>query len=384
MSKTKKVIVTGCTGQAGSLMVEYLLKNTDHEIYGMVRRLSVNNHKNIERFKNNPRFCLFSGDLTDGHSLTKSIEEIKPDFYIGAGAQSFVQESWVSPVNTFQTDSVSIIYILEAIRKFVPKCRFINFASSEMFGDVQYSPQDINHPFRSRSPYACAKVAAHQLVKVYRESYGLYCVSIVAFNYEGPYRGSEFVSKKITEGVARLYHSFKNHQLSEPIELGNLESRRDWSDAEDVIDAVWRMLNQEVYNEDIQYELSLETVNKWQCLIKNLKEYVVASGETHSIREFIELAFKIARYDIPTGWVGSGSEERFVTWSRGVNIGESEVRDHEVPLVKINPKFYRPAEVDVLCGDSIPIRKELGWQPKTNFSGLVKKMVQHDIENFKA
>src|SRR3990167_6031162 len=246
----KKVIVTGCTGQAGSFMVDYLLKNTDYEIYGMVRRLSVSNHKNINHLKTNPRFHLFSGDLTDGHSLQKSIEDIKPDYYINAGAQSLVSESWTSPVNTFQTDAVSLIYILEAIRKTVPHCRFVNFGSSEQFVDVIYTPQDIKHPFRSRSPYAAAKVAAHQIVKVYKESYNLYAIQPICFNYEGSRRGLEFVTRKITHGVAQIYKSIKNNQPVIPIELGNINSQRDWSDCEDFVDGIWRMLNQDEYSLD--------------------------------------------------------------------------------------------------------------------------------------
>ncbi len=361
---SKKVIVSGVTGQFGSFMVEYLLKNTDYEIHGMVRRLSVKNHKNIEHLKNNPRFHLFSGDLTDGHSLTKSIEEIKPDYYISAGAQSFVSESWISPVNTFITDSVAIIYILEAIRKIVPYCRFINMGSSEQFGDVQYSPQDINHPFRSRSPYAAAKVAAHQIVKVYRESYNLYALQPICFNYESERRGEEFVTRKITKGVAKIYHAIKNNFPIEPIELGNLDSQRDWSDCEDFVDGVWKMLNQPTLKP---------------------KEYVLASGETHTIREFIEKTVLNSgvikewrkKYDlkgeIELSW------GPFYTEKDALVLNAVEYTDCFLPLIKINSKFYRPNEVSLLCGDSTPIRQDLGWEPKTSFLELVKKMVAHDI-----
>lgn len=370
---SKKVIITGVTGQFGSFMADHLLKNTDYEIHGMVRRLSVENHKNIKHLKTNPRFHLFSGDLTDGHSLQKSIEEIKPDYYINAGAQSFVSESWVTPVNTFITDSVAIIHILEAIRKIVPYCRFVNMGSSEQFGDVQYSPQDINHPFRSRSIYAAAKVASHQIVKVYRESYRLFAIQPICFNYEGIKRGEEFVTKKISKGVARIYYALKNNQPFDPIELGGYDSQRDWSDAEDVVDAAWRMLNQETYNDDIRYELSLEVVDKWKCLISNIKEYIVSSGETHKIREFVEMAFREA--GITTGvWYkfsDKSEDEKFVDGRGGSPI-----------YVQINSKFYRPAEVNLLCGDSTPIRQELGWQPQTSFKELVKKMVDYDIKNY--
>mgnify|MGYP001566258506 CR=1 FL=1 len=349
---SKKVIVTGCTGQFGSFMVDYLLDNTDYEIYGMVRHLSVENHKNINHLKNNPRFHLFSGDLTDGYSLQKSIEEIKPDYYISAAAQSFVSESWITPVNTFITDSVAIIHILEAIRKIVPHCRFVNMGSSEQFGDVQYSPQDINHPFRSRSIYAAAKVAAHQIVKVYRESYGLFAIQPICFNYEGPRRGEKFVTKKITMGVARIYHdAMVNNKTIYPIELGNIHSQRDWSDCEDFVDGVWKMLNQ-----------------------NSPEEFVLSSGETHSIKEFIELAFN--EVGIMGEWFGEKEGER-LRYS-----GPKFLPSDKCNLVIINSKFYRPNEVSLLCGDSTPIRQKLRWSPKTTFTNLVKKMVAADIATY--
>lgn len=401
---SKKVIVSGVTGQFGSFMVDYLLKNTDYEIYGMIRRLSVSNHKNINHLKNNPRFHLFSGDLTDGHSLQKSIEDIKPDYYINAGAQSLVSESWTSPVNTFQTDAVSIIYILEAIRKSVPHCRFVNFGSSEQFGDVLYSPQDIKHPFRSRSPYAASKVAAHQIVKVYRESYGIYAIQPICFNYEGTRRGAEFVTRKITQGVAQIYKSILENKSIIPIELGNINSQRDWSDCEDFVDGIWKMLNQDKYNQNLnpnnpeselyhaycdknnightdfgfdneeekkRHEvLYNERLRKFWAL--NVKEYVLSSGETHTIKSFVELAFLEA--DIKGEWMGCEEHECFWYCS-----GPKPLPSHGCKLVIINPKFYRPTEVSLLCGDSTPIRQELGWSPKTTFLQLVKKMVKHDI-----
>ena len=378
----KKVICTGCSGQFGSFMVDYLLKNTNFEIYGMVRRLSVSNHKNIEHNKNNPRFHLFSSDLTDGHSLQKSIENIRPDYYINAGAQSFVSESWISPVNTFQTDAVSVIYILEAIRQIVPHCRFVNFGSSEQFGDVLYTPQDIKHPFRSRSPYAAAKVAAHQIVKVYRESYGLYAIQPICFNYEGSRRGLEFVTMKIANGVGRIYKSIMDGSPITPIELGNLNARRDWSDCEDFVDGVWRMLNQEVYNKELKKQFVPQNLfgaiftkqqeSSW--LSKNIKEYVLSSGSTYTIRSFVEAAFK--EVGIKGEWIGSEEDEYF--W---YSSGPKPLPSNECKLITVNPKFYRPTEVNLLRGDSSPIRQELEWAPKIAFDALVKKMVAVNITN---
>lgn len=369
----KKVIVTGISGQLGSYMTEYLLKNTDYDIYGMVRRLSVQNHNNMEHLKSSPRVHIFSGDLTDGHSLRKSIEEIKPDFYINCGAQSFVAESWNSPVNTFNTDCIAIIYILEAIREFVPKCRFINLGSSEEFGDVQYSPQDEKHPLRARSPYACAKIGARQLVKVYRESYNLYALQSINFNYESKRRGMDFVTRKITNGIAKIKHQL-NHGLEvTPIELGNIYSKRDFSHAEDVADSIWRMLNQDIYHKLLASQLEVygnDTVGSWNYLVKNIKEYLVSSGVTTSIKDFISKAFAQAKIKNIL-WDGEGLDE--VLWHKDRNNNPHK-------LVTINPKFYRPAEVNLLFGDSSKIRNELGWSPKYNIDLLIEEMVGNDIK----
>lgn len=381
----KKVLITGCTGQMGSLMADYLLANTNYKIYGMVRRLSVPNHKNIDHLKNNPRFKLLMGDLTDGHSLAECIETVRPDYFINAAAQSFVKESWNSPVNTFETDAIAVIYILEAIRKNVPNCRFINFASSEMFGDVVYTPQDIKHPFRSRSPYAAAKVAAHQIVKVYRESYNLYACSAICYNYEGVRRGEEFVTRKISKGVAKIKWALDNNRLIAPISLGNVDSQRDWSDAEDIVDGIWRMLNQEIYNKEIEKivpELKAKHVGILlpkpieYYLSQVIREYILASGETHSIKEFIQLAFESV--DLKGSWLSGqplNRKEVPTDWSYFIKLNNEWKQ-----VVTIDPQFFRPNEVDLLCGDSSPIRAELGWQPKITFKNLVEKMIKNDLQ----
>ncbi len=350
---SKKIIISGVSGQAGSFFTDYLLKNTDHEIYGMVRRLSVKNHKNIDHVKNN-RFHLISGDLNDNHSIYKNIEEIKPDFFINCAAQSFVFESWITPANTFEVDCVSIIHILEAIRKIKPECRFVNFGSSEEMGDVQFSPQHEKHPARARSIYGAAKIAARQIIKVYRESYGMYCIQPWCYNYESYRRGEEFVTKKITKGVARIYHAIKNNQPFESINLGELSSRRDWSHCEDIVDGVWKMINQE----------------------KSINEYILSSGETHSIKQFCEYAFNKA--NIEGVWTGEGLNEKYVlpNYLLEENIPKSQV------LVSVNPKFFRPADVLLLQGDSSLARKELNWQPKHTFDDLVSEMVKWDIDNY--
>jgi len=350
MSMKKKVLVTGVLGQDGANMVEYLLKNTDYDIFGIIRRSSNPNFINCQSFINDSRFKLIYGDLSDSVSIDSIVQDIKPDYFINFGAQSFVGCSWEIPLQTFDTNATGVARCLEAIRKHNPSCRFYSAGSSEEFGDVAYSPQDINHPIKPRSPYGASKASARHIVKVYRESYNLYAVHGILFNHEGTKRGEEFVTRKITKGVARIKKAIDNNQVFAPIELGNIDSKRDWSDSEDFVDGVWKMLNQE-----------------------KPKDYILSSNETHSIREFIELAFKSAKID--GAWHGQGlSEEYSITTKYALkNDPASSI------LIKINPKFYRPAEVDLLLGDSNPAREELGWQPKISFNQLVKKMVDHDL-----
>lgn len=345
-----KIIVTGILGQDGANMVEYLLKETPAEIYGMIRRTSNPNFINCMNFIGNSRFKLIYGDLSDSVSIDNLVREIQPDYFINFGAQSFVGCSWTIPLQTFDINATGVARCLEAIRRFNPNCKFYSAGSSEEFGDVAAIPQDINHPIRPRSPYGASKAAARHLVKVYRESYNLYAIHGVLFNHEGTKRGEEFVTRKITKGVARIYQAIKKGKTFSPIELGNLDAKRDWSDSEDFVDGVWKMLNQETP-----------------------RDYVLSSDETHSIREFVELAFSEA--GIEGVWHGSGIDEEYSVSTKYAIINDplSSV------LIKINKKFYRPAEVDLLIGDSTPARKELGWSPKVDFKSLVKKMVAHDI-----
>jgi len=345
-----KIIITGILGQDGSNMVEYLLKNTNSKIFGMTRRTSNPNFINCKSFLKNERFQLVYGDLSDSVSLDNLVRDIQPDYFINFAAQSFVGCSWDIPLQTFDSNATGVARCLEAIRRFQPKCRFYSAGSSEEFGDVVYSPQDINHPLRPRSPYGASKAAARQLVKVYRESYNLYAIHGILFNHEGIKRGEEFVTRKITKGVARIYNAIKNGKTFNPIELGNLDSKRDWSDSEDFVDGVWKMLNQQTP-----------------------KDYVLSSNEAHSIREFVEIAFK--EIGIDGVWHGTGIDEEY-SISTKYAIANDPLSSI---LIKVNEKFYRPAEVDLLIGDSTPARVEINWTPNTNFKDLVKKMVSHDI-----
>ncbi len=375
MGNSKKVvIVTGVTGQDGSFMIEHLLKNTDYEIYGTVRRLSVKNHKNIEHVKHE-RFHLIDFDLTDSHSIASTVQRLKPDYFINFAAQSFVSSSWDFPKQTFETNATAVLDILEAIRLNAPYCRFYNAGTSEEFGDVQYSPQDEKHPLRPRSPYGASKAAARHLVKVYRESYNLYAVQGWLFNHEGTRRGEEFVTRKITKQIAKIHQAMLNNKPFEPIELGNLSARRDWSDAEDFIMGVWMMLNQDIYNPEIKTAMDKLPLasRKEPALSKLVKDYVLSSGETHYIAEFVEKAFDAANIDAELKFKVEGD------WS----TAQFFVRGTKIELVRINPKFYRPAEVDLLLGDSTKITKELGWEPETKFSQLVTKMVENDLNIYK-
>lgn len=340
----KSVIVTGVTGQDGSHMVDFLLANTDLEVFGCVRRLSVNNHVNIKHIDSN-RFHLINFDLIDSHSIARVVELIKPAYFINLAAQSFVGSSWDFAQQTWETNATSVLHILEAIRLYHPTCRFYQAGSSEEFGDVAYSPQDEKHPLRPRSPYGASKAAARQLVKVWRESYGIYAVQGWLFNHEGTRRGEEFVTRKISRHVARIKYAIEKSIPFEPLKLGNLDATRDWSDAEDFVEGIWKMLHQE----------------------GEIKEYVLSSNETHSVREFVELAFEAA--GLPGNWVKGASpeDEKFICGDRVVTV--------------IDPAFYRPAEVDTLWGDSTRARVELRWKPKSSFKDLVNKMVKHDIEN---
>jgi GDPmannose 4,6-dehydratase len=342
-SKMKKVLITGVTGQDGSHMVDYLLKETNYHIYGTARRLSVKNHGNIAHLENEPRFSLLSMDLNDAHSIRDVVIDFQPDYFINFAAQSFVAGSWEYPIQTWETDSNAVLHILESIRRFSPHCRFYNAGSSEEFGDVEYSPQNELHPLNPQSPYGAAKCAARHIVRVYRESYGLYAIQGWLFNHEGSRRGLDFVTRKISHGIANLKKHIDNPSSKNlpVLRLGNIEAQRDWSDAEDFMEGVWLMLNQD-----------------------EPKNYVLASGEMHSVREFLNLC--LANTEIPWVSKGSGADEKYFTLDGDL-------------IFEVNPSFYRPAEVHKLCGDPSLAEKELGWTRKSDFNKLVEKMLSNDL-----
>lgn len=343
MSTKKKILITGVTGQDGSNMVRYLLKNTDYYIYGSIRRTSVANHENIKDIKDE-RFTIINLDLSDQQSIINNVKQIKPDYIINFAAQSFVGESWNSPIQTFTINTLSVMYFLEAIREYVPLCRFYSAGSSEEFGELEYTPLDLKHPLNPRNPYAASKCSARHIVKVYRESYNLFAIHCILFNHEGIRRGKEFVTRKITSNIARIKKEIEKGQDVIPLELGNINVVRDWSDSEDFIEAVWLMLNQDIP-----------------------REYILSSNETHSIKEFIDLTCSYA--GLNTEWK-IDKENLFNT----VLLCENKV------IMRINPNFYRPLEVNILYGDSTETKKILNWEPKTSFKQLVKKMIDNDLQ----
>lgn len=359
---TNIVIITGVTGQDGSHMVDYLLKNTDVLVFGGVRRLSVYNHTNLNHISSD-RFFLVNFDLTDAHSVGQFIEKMKPDYFINFAAQSFVASSWDFPRQTWETNCTAVLDILEAIRLYKPSCRFYNAGSSEEFGNVAYSPQNEDHPLRPRSPYGASKAAARQIVKVYRDSYNLYAIQSWLFNHEGTRRGEEFVTRKISKNVVRISDELSNGRIPVPIELGNVYAKRDWSDSEDFVHCVWMMLNQEKHRSELDVK-SYHTPFYTKESIAVLKEYVLSSNETHTIKEFVELSFKCL--NINGYWQGEGVDEKFIQ------------NDTTHVLVQINTNFYRPAEVELLWGDSSQFRNDFNWTPKTPFNELVQKMVLND------
>lgn len=317
MSKT--ALITGISGMDGSHLADFLL-NKGYTVYGLERRISVNNRTNISHIEN--QIKLIKGDLTDQNSLLRALKESNPDEVYNLAAQSFVGESWNIPEHTSEVTGLGVLRILEAIREYGHESiKFYQASSSEMFGRMVENPAKETTPFYPRSPYGVSKLYGHWITKNYRESYNMFACSGILFNHESERRGVEFVTRKITDGVAKIYLG-----QADSITLGNLDAMRDWGYAPDYVEAMWLMLQQ-----------------------SEPDDYIISTGDTKSIKEFISEAF--------------------------LCIG---ITDWE-PYIKINPKFIRPAEVDVLRGDYSKAKQKLGWEPKTSFSELVKKMVENDI-----
>jgi len=318
----RRALITGITGQDGSYLAELLLSK-GYEVHGMVRRSSEEKFERIAHLKG--RIQLHQGDLLDQFSLARLLSDVKPDEVYNLAAQSFVPTSWNQPVLTGEFTALGVTKMLEAMRYAAPKARFYQASSSEMFGKVREVPQNESTPFYPRSPYGVAKAYGHFITVNYRESHGLFAVSGILFNHESPRRGLEFVTRKISDGVARIKLGLQ-HQIA----MGNLDARRDWGYAPDYVEAMWRMLQE-----------------------SEADDYVIATHETHTVKEFCEIAFARVGLD----------------W-----------KDH----VRVDPAFVRPAEVDVLIGDPSKAKRTLGWQPTVRFKQLVELMVDADLERLKA
>lgn len=346
MAKTKKrALVTGISGQDGSYLAELLL-DKDYEVHGLIRRASTFNTGRIEHLYRDPhiegvKLFLHYGDLSDSSNLSRLIEKIVPDEIYHLGAQSHVRVSFDMPEYTVDATGVGTLRLLDAIRESNTKPRFYQASSSEMFGLVQEVPQKETTPFYPRSPYGCAKVYAYWITRNYRESYDMFASNGILFNHESPRRGETFVTRKITRGLSRIELGLDNKLF-----LGNLDAKRDWGYAKDFVEAMWLMLQ-----------------------VDKADDYVVATGETHTVREFVEATAKELGMKIK--WEGSGVDERGINAKTGKTV------------IEIDRRYFRPAEVDLLIGDYSKARKHLNWEPKTKFKELVRIMAKADFEDQK-
>ena len=341
----KIALITGVTGQDGSYLTEFLLEK-GYEVHGIKRRSSSFNTERIDHIYEDPsvhddRFYLHYGDLSDSSNLVRLIKETQPDEIYNLAAQSHVAVSFETPEYTADIDALGALRILEAIRflGLEKKTRFYQASTSELFGLAQETPQRETTPFYPRSPYAVAKMYAYWITVNYRESYDMYACNGILFNHESPRRGETFVTKKITQAVARIYQG-----RQDVLRLGNMDAKRDWGHAKDFVYAQWLMLQQD-----------------------KPQDFVIATGETHTVREFVELSFK--EVGIGIEWQGVGIDEK------GVDNSTGKV------LVEIDEKYFRPAEVELLLGDPSKAEKELGWKRQTSFKELVSGMVKYDLEN---
>lgn len=338
----KKAFITGITGQDGAYLAELLLEK-GYEVHGLVRRASTDNRK---RLKERPHLHLHYGDLVDGEGMTRLLSQIRPDEIYNLGAQSHVAVSFECPVYTAEADALGPLKILEAMRNLgLQKTRFYQASSSELYGLVQEVPQTENTPFYPRSPYAVAKLYAYWITVNYRESYDLFACNGILFNHESPLRGETFVTRKITKGLAAIAAGKQDKLL-----LGNLEAARDWGHARDYVEMQWRILQQDKPD-----------------------DYVIATGEQHTVREFAELAAE--KIGITLAWQGSGVEEKGLVKAVGNPHVKCRVGQE---IIAVDPRYFRPAEVESLLGDASKAFKNLGWKPKTSFKQLVEEMMESD------
>ncbi len=334
----KKAFVTGITGQDGSYLAEFLLQK-GYEVHAILRRSSVFTTARIEHIFNHEKLFTYHGDLTDSSNLHRLLTQIQPDEIYNLGAQSHVGVSFEVPEYTAEVDAVGTIRLLDAIRDSGVKTRFYQASTSELFGGVpETAPQSEKTPFYPKSPYGAAKLYAYWITVNYREAYGLYACNGILFNHESPRRGETFVTKKITQAAARI-----SQGKQKVLKLGNLDAQRDWGYAKDYVEAMWLMLQQD-----------------------QPKDYVIATGKTYAVRQFVEMAF--AETGVEIRWEGQGENEKGICKATGA------------VLVEVDPRYFRPAEVDLLWGDASLAQKELGWSAKTDLRTLIKLMVTYDLQ----
>lgn len=333
----KKALVTGIRGQDGAYLSKFLLEK-GYDVYGADRRSGDSDFWRLKELGVEKGVKTIYMDLLELTNVMRTIERIKPDEVYNLAAQSFVQVSFEQPILTSDIDAMGVLRLLESIRTIKPDTRFYQASTSEMFGKVQTIPQNEGTPFYPRSPYGAAKLFGHWITVNYRESYNMFACSGILFNHESPLRGIEFVTRKLTYGIARVKKG-----LQDKIFVGNISSKRDWGYAPEYVEAMWRMLQQ-----------------------PEPDDYVIATGETHTVREFIGTAFRYAGMDII--WEGSGVDEKGINRKSGKTV------------VEVSPEFFRPAEVDILIGDPSKAKEKLGWQPKTKFEDLVRIIVEADIK----
>ena len=346
MENRKVALITGITGQDGSYLAELLLEK-GYEVHGIIRRASTFNTKRIDHLYQDPheenvRLFLHYGDITDSSNINRLIEKIQPDEIYNLAAQSHVGVSFDSPEYTAEATGVSTLRILDAIRESGVKTKFYQASTSELFGGLpETAPQSEKTPFYPKSPYGVAKLYSYWITVNYRESYDIFACNGILFNHESPRRGETFVTRKITRAAAAIHLG-----MQDKLYLGNLDAKRDWGHAKDYVEGMWRILQQD-----------------------KPQDYVLSMNETHTVREFVELAFAELGYEIE--WQGEGVNEK------GIDKKSGRV------LVEVDPRYFRPAEVELLWGDSTKARTELGWEPKYSFMDLVKEMVQSDLEEMK-
>ena len=346
MENRKVALITGITGQDGSYLAELLLEK-GYEVHGIIRRASTFNTKRIDHLYQDPheedvKLFLHYGDITDSSNLNRLIEKIQPTEIYNLAAQSHVGVSFDSPEYTAEATGVSTLRILDAIRESGVKTKFYQASTSELFGGLpETAPQSEKTPFYPKSPYGVAKLYSYWITVNYRESYDIFACNGILFNHESPRRGETFVTRKITRAAAAIHLG-----MQDKLYLGNLDAKRDWGHAKDYVEGMWRILQQD-----------------------KPQDYVLSMNETHTVREFVELAFAELGYEIE--WQGEGVNEK------GIDKKSGRV------LVEVDPRYFRPAEVELLWGDSTKARTELGWEPKYSFMDLVKEMVQSDLEEMK-